>query len=124
MMKFKTRFCVKQKKIFAFLVVVPLLASCASSMEQYYLELTGKPNTRCEIKNDTRVVGTFTVPSTINLGSGVGKVEAYCTINNQMVVAKVHAKDPQCHDQIVVKGPCLKPTSTIDSVEIIIRQSQ
>ena len=101
------------------------LSACTSvQTKSYILELTGKPSTQCEITNDQKVVGTFTVPSTVNLGSEVGKVEANCTINNKTVVSKIQTVKAQCQDQLVVKGPCPKPTSTVESVEIIIRQSK
>lgn len=92
--------------------------------KEYLLELTGKPSTKCEITNDQKVVGTFTVPSTVNLGLEVGTVEANCTINNKTVVSKIQTANAQCQDQLVVKGPCPKATSTVESVEIIIRQSK
>ena len=101
------------------------LYACASVQTQnYLLELTGKPSAQCEITNDQKVIGTFTVPSTINLGSEVGNVEANCTMNNKTVVSKIQAANAQCQDQLVVKGPCPKPNSTVESVEIIVRQSK
>jgi len=86
--------------------------------------MTGKPPTRCEITNEQKVIGTFTVPSIVKLGSEVGKIEAKCTINNKTVALKIQAADHQCQDQLVVKGPCTKPTAKFESVEIIIRQSK
>ena len=101
------------------------LCACASVQTQnYVLELDGRPSTQCEITNDRKFIGTFTVPSTVNLGSEVGNVEANCTINNKTVVSKIQVADSRCQDQLVVKGPCPKPTSTVESVEIIIRQSK
>ena len=90
----------------------------------YELELTGKPSTQCEITHDQKIIGSFTVPSTVNLGSEVGNVEANCTMNNKTVVSKIQAANAQCQDQLVVKGPCPKPNSTVESVEIIVRQSK
>lgn len=102
-----------------------LISGCAGlSNHTYELELTGKPSTQCKITHDQEIIGTFTVPSTVKLGSEVGTVEANCTINNKTVVSKIQAANAQCQDQIVVKGPCPKPTSTVESVEIIIRQSR
>ena len=107
------------------LALFTLLMACSNiSNREYVLELTGKPSAQCEITNDQKVIGTFTVPSTINLGSEVGKVEANCTMNNKTVITKVEAADAQCQDQIVVKGPCPRPTAAVESVEIIIRQSK
>ena len=101
------------------------LSACASvQTKNYVLELTGKPSTQCEITNDQKVVGTFTVPSTINFGSRVGIIEANCTLNNMTIVSQIQAADAQCQEQLVAKGPCPKPTSTVGSVEIIIRQSR
>ena len=101
------------------------LSACTSvQTPSYVLELTGKPSTLCEITNDQTVIGTFTVPSIVDLGSEVGKVEANCTVNNKTVVSKIQAADGQCQDQLVVKGPCPKTTSTVGSVEIIIKQSK
>jgi len=102
-----------------------LLIGCSNiPNREYVLELTGTPSTQCEITNDEKVVGTFTVPSTVNLGSEVGKIEANCIMNNKTVVAKVKAADAHCQDQLVVKGTCPKQTSAVDSVEIIVRQSK
>jgi len=104
-----------------------LLMLCACTNiphKEYLLELTGKPSTQCEITHDQKIIGTFTVPSTVNLGSEVGTVEANCTINNTTVVSKIQAADAHCQDQLVVKGTCPKQTSAVDSVEIIVRQSK
>ena len=102
-----------------------LVIACASVQAPFYVvELTGKPSAKCEITNDQKIIGTFTVPSTVNLGSEVGTVEANCTMNNETVGSKIQAADGQCQDQLVVKGPCPKPTSTVESVEIIIKQSK
>lgn len=101
------------------------LCACASVQTQnYVLELDGRPSTQCEITNDRKFIGTFTVPSTVNIGSEVGKVEANCTINNKTVVSNIQAADARCQDQMVVKGPCPKSTSTFESVEIVIRHSK
>lgn len=109
----------------AILGCLVFLSACASvQTKSYVLDLTGKPSTKCEITNDQKVVGTFTVPSTVNLGLEVGTVEANCTINNKTVVSKIQTANAQCQDQLVVKGPCPKATSTVESVEIIIRQSK
>ena len=108
-----------------FLMIFINLVGCASQTQVYYLlELKGNPDARCEVLNDKKIIGTFTVPSTVNLGSKVGKVEANCTLNNKTIVSKIQAADAQCQDQLVVKGPCPKSTSTVESVEIIIRQSK
>ena len=102
-----------------------LLSACSSvPQREFLLEMTGEPSTRCEIINDQKVIGTFTVPSTINLGSQVGKVEANCRINNKPVVSKIQTTDAQCQEQLVVKGPCTKPTAKVESVEIVIRESE
>ena len=113
------------RKIAFYTALSLLISGCMGlSNRTYQLELTGKPSTQCEITNDQKVIGTFPVPSTINLGSEVGKVEAKCTINDKTIVSKIQTADRQCQDQLVVKGPCPKPTSTVESVEIIIRQSK
>ena len=101
------------------------LCACASVQTQnYVLELDGRPSTQCEITNDRKFIGTFTVPSTVNLGSEVGKVEANCTVNNKTVVSKIQAADGQCQDQLVVRGTCPKPISKVEPVMVIIRQSK
>lgn len=101
-----------------------LTSGCSYPFNLYRLELTGKPDAQCKITSNQRVVGTFTVPSSVNLGSKVGKLEANCTLNNKSVVSKIQSADAQCQDQLVVKGPCPKPTAKVESVEIIIRQSR
>ena len=79
------------------LALFTLLIACSNiSNREYVLELTGKPSAQCEITNDQKVVGTFTVPSTVNLGSEVGTVEANCTMNNETVGSKIQAADGQC----------------------------
>ena len=108
-----------------FLMIFINLVGCANQTHVYYLlELQGNPDTRCEILNDKKIIGSFTVPSSVNLGSKVGKLEANCTLNNKSVVSKIQSADAQCQDQLVVKDLCPKPTSTVKSVEIIIRQSR
>lgn len=107
------------------LALFTLLMACSNiSNREYVLELTGKPSAQCEITNDQKVVGTFSVPSTVNLGSEVGKMEANCTINNKTIGSKIQAAGDQCQDQLVVKGRCPKPTSKVESVEIIIKRSK
>ena len=88
------------------------------------LELRGYPNAQCKIKNGQELVGNFTVPSIVNLGPEVGKVETNCTFNNNPVVSRIELTDHRCQDQIVVKGPCPKATSTVKSVAIIISHSK
>ena len=101
------------------------LSACTSvQTPSYVLELTGKPSTLCEITNGQTVIGTFTVPSIVDLGSEVGKVEANCTVNNKTVVSKIQAADGQCQDQLVVRGTCPKPISKVEPVMVIIRQSE
>jgi len=113
------------RKIALYTALWILVSGCTGlSKHTYELELTGRASTECEITNDQKVVGTFSVPSTINLGSEVGKIEANCTMHNKTVVSTVQAADGQCQDQIVVKGPCPKTTSIVESVEIIIRQAK
>lgn len=105
-------------------LTLPMLSCSLIPEAHYVLAITGKPSTQCEITHDQKIIGTFAVPSTVNLGPEVGKVEANCTINNKTVVSKIQTVNAQCQDQLVVKGPCPKPTSTVESVEIIIRQSK
>ena len=106
-----------------------MLAACSNTPrniphKEYLLELSGNPGTQCEITNDQEIIGTFTIPTTVSLGSNVGTIEANCTIDNKTVVATAQAADAQCHDKLVVKGPCPKSISTVESVEIVIRQSK
>jgi len=44
--------------------------------QQQLLELTGKPNTASEVLINQKSLGIFSVPTTINLGSITGKLEA------------------------------------------------
>jgi len=107
------------------LCCVAFLSACTSvQIPSYVLELNGEPFTRCEITNDQKVIGTFPVPSMINFGSEVGKVEAKCTINDKTVVSKIQTANAQCQDQLVVKGTCPKPISKVEPVMVIIRQSK
>lgn len=110
--------------------------------QQQLLELTGKPNTTCEVLINQKSLGIFSVPATINLGSITGKLEAKCTLDGFVIVPQIRSdnhidieakpairndgqpKPRDCQDQLVVKGPCPKPTSKVESVEIIIRQSK
>lgn len=100
------------------------LVGCANQMHvDYLLELNGNPNTRCEILNDQKLIGSFTVPSSVNLGSKVGKLEANCTLNNKPIASRIQVASPQCQNQIIVKGRCSAPTVTVETVEIIVKQS-
>jgi len=90
----------------------------------YVLEISGNPETRCKIWNDQRMIGTFTVPSIVELGSKIDEIEADCATDDRNITSTTQSADAQCQDQIVVKGPCPKTTSTVESVEIIIRQSK
>jgi hypothetical protein len=110
--------------------------------QQQLIELTGKPNTTCEVLINQKSLGIFTVPATINLGSITGKLEAKCTLDGFVIVPQIRSdnhididaepairnegepKPRDCQDQLVVKGPCTRTTSTVESVEIIIRQSK
>ena len=114
----------KPSSLLALMIFINLVG-CANQTHVYYLlELKGNPDTRCEILNDQTVIGTFTVPSIVDLGSEVGKVEANCTVNNKTVVSKIQAADGQCQDQLVVRGTCPKPISKVEPVMVIIRQSK
>ena len=107
-----------------FLMIFINLVGCANQTHDYYLlELKGNPHTRCEILNDKKIIGSFTVPSSVNLGSKVGKLEANCTLNNKPVASQIQVADRQCQDQIVINGPCPTPTATGEAVEIKIKQS-
>ena len=113
------------RKIAFYTALSLLISGCMGlSNRTYQLELAGKPSTLCEITNDQKVIGTFPVPSMINFGSEVGKVEAKCTINDKTVVSKIQTANAQCQDQLVVKGTCPKPISKVEPVMVIIRQSK
>lgn len=90
----------------------------------YVLEISGHPETRCKIWNDQRMIGTFTVPSIVELGSKIGEIEADCAIDDRNITSTIESADAQCQDQIVVKSLCPKLSKTVELVEISVKRSQ
>jgi hypothetical protein len=106
-------------------LVMTLLISCASSTTaHYFLELSGVRDTSCEITHNQIPIGTFVVPSTVDLGGNVGTIEAQCRLHTRVVRANVRASEPKCQDQIVIKGPCVTTTTMSGTVDILVKRAR
>lgn len=108
----------------AWLAMIMTTSCSFTPKTQYLLKLEGAPNTSCKITKDHTRIGTYIVPSTVDLGTSIGTIEAACRLGNDPIHAKIRVSETECRDQLVVKGPCSKRTTGVESVEIIVRKAK